>query len=189
MNEFTEEELDEYIKEHTIPMGPKNKKKLVFEDEMDSKPIVIFELTQGQFAIVDKADWDFIKQYSWSLHKSGGITKNNWYPASGMGGRKTCLHKFLVNYPITDHINGNGLDNRRCNLRAATNSQNQRNRRGRGASHYKGVYKEGNRWRARIRLPTEYKHLGLFDTEYDAALAYDKCAKKHFGDYAWLNVL
>lgn len=87
-----------------------------------------------------------------------------------------------------DHINRVTSDNRICNLREVTLSQNQANRnanRKPGQSQYKGVdrVKAGKWWRARIGT----EHLGLFKSELDAAIAYDKAAFERWGDYAKLN--
>ena len=98
-----------------------------------------------------------------------------------------------------DHINGNGLDNRRENLRIATNSQNHGNRpkqRGNYWSVYKGVYRDSKRlhlgWYACIgsgKTPNgvNREYLGRYESEVDAAKAYDKRAKELFGEFAYLN--
>jgi hypothetical protein len=83
-----------------------------------------------------------------------------------------------------DHINGNKADNRLCNLREATRSQNQRNRKPRGgASKYKGVYKKGNYWASAICFNGAQLHLGTFKNELDAYAAYCAASKKHHGEY------
>jgi hypothetical protein len=90
---------------------------------------------------------------------------------------------------FVDHINGVREDNRWSNLREATNSENMRNMKVRGGtSKYKGVYKDGNRWRARI-ISKEFgrKHLGTFSCEKEAALSYNEAALEHFGSFARLN--
>jgi hypothetical protein len=98
----------------------------------------------------------------------------------------------LTGWPLTDHINGDGLDNRRTNLRQATPTQNNANCgiRGHNTSGYKGVSlrpDRGNRWRATIRIHGLQYFLGLFDDVEDAARAYDAAALELFGDFARLN--
>jgi len=93
---------------------------------------------------------------------------------------------------VVDHINGNGLDNRKANLRLATRRQNQFNRRQRCdavLSKYKGVTfrKKTNKWLVRIGYCGRRINLGLFDNETDAAKAYDEAAKELFGEFAALN--
>ena len=93
---------------------------------------------------------------------------------------------------VIDHINSNGLDNRKTNVRFATsqqNSWNQRKQRGNSRSKYKGVHWEKKRkeWRARITFKGRVVHLGRFDTEEEAAMAYDGKAREFFGEFAWLN--
>lgn len=90
-----------------------------------------------------------------------------------------------------DHINNNGLDNRKKNLRFATHSQNLANARirKRQASSYRGVYysKEKKKWRVLIGIDYSIKFVGYFKTQEEAALAYNKKAKEIFGEFACLN--
>jgi len=90
-----------------------------------------------------------------------------------------------------DHINHNGLDNRRSNLRVCSKKQNQLNRRpdSGSTSEFKGVHwsKTRNKWYARIHLNGNDKHIGVFISEIDAARAYDRYAAEHFGEFAYLN--
>ena len=94
---------------------------------------------------------------------------------------------------VIDHINGNGLDNRRCNLRMATCSENLRNqKKAKGRHSYKGVYKiqlkDRIRWGAQLKIPgAKTLWIGSFDTIEDAAKAYDLSALMHHGAFARLN--
>lgn len=99
------------------------------------------------------------------------------------------MHNLLTGWALVDHVNGDGLDNRRVNLRPATRSQNQGNRRKflSTASQYKGVTpwaKDKARW---IAVCRRKKVLGVFNSEAEAALAYDAAARQEFGEYAALN--
>lgn len=106
---------------------------------------------------------------------------------------KVYLHRHIMCSPegmVVDHINRNGLDNRKANLRICSQSENLANARGRGGhSNYKGVtwFKPANLWMAQIRVQGEHKYLGYFKEEEEAARAYDKAALEHFGEFARLN--
>lgn len=101
------------------------------------------------------------------------------------------LHREIMNFPIgkqVDHINGNRLDNRKCNLRICSISENLKNqkRRNDNTSNYKGVYwnKEMNKWRALISVNNKRKHLGYYVTPELAYAAYCEAAKKYHGEFA-----
>jgi AP2 domain len=105
------------------------------------------------------------------------------------------LHNFLAGlYGLPkspDHVNRNGLDNRRENLRPATPSQQgaNRDRYSNNTSGYKGVRQERGKWRARICLRGKLDHLGYFEVKEDAARAYNKAALEYFGEFAVLNLV
>lgn len=90
-----------------------------------------------------------------------------------------------------DHINGDGLDNRKENLRFATTSENAMNKCStkNKSSSYKGVswYKRYKKWQAQIKFKGKSIYIGIFDTEIEAAKAYDNKAKELFGEFAKLN--
>lgn len=103
------------------------------------------------------------------------------------------MHRIIVDAPagmVVDHINHDALDNRRANLRVCTQSQNLGNQiRKLGSSKYKGVswHKAAQKWHARIQKNDAHVSLGLFDSETDAARAYDSAAREHFGEFALCN--
>jgi len=110
------------------------------------------------------------------------------------------MHRFLMRAPknkMVDHVNGDKLDNRRENLRLATNSENQANRRAvRGKSNFKGVtwqkrtYDEGRGyWKAQIVVQGKLHYLGKYCTDLEAAAAYNDAAVRFFGEFAHLNDL
>jgi hypothetical protein len=149
-------------------------------------------LTRGHSAIVDDEDFAELSKLKWFTTRNGG---NQLYA------RRTrptmSMHRIILKAQPgqqVDHINGNSLDNRRCNLRFANTSQNAANQQKRnGSSQFKGVaiesrtYRLKKRWRARIKLNGKRYQLGYFHTEEEAALAYNQAAKKHFGEFARLN--
>jgi hypothetical protein len=97
-------------------------------------------------------------------------------------------------YKLVDHINRNGMDCRRCNLRPATSSENGWNTRkpnhygGKPCSSiYKGVSRYRDKWNARITVHGQRIHLGVFNNEFDAAIAYNSAAVVAFGEFARLN--
>jgi len=153
------------------------------------------QLTQNMIAVVDAKDYELLNQYRWFPQK--GV--NTYYAirnskkSEGFVKRKTIsMHRQLLNFPNshTDHINGDGLDNRRKNIRTCTMSQNQQNRSKRlGFSIYKGVrwHKHSKRWTSRINVSGKSVFLGSYKCEIKAAKAYDKAAAKYYKEFANLN--
>lgn len=151
-------------------------------------------LSKGKVALVDDEDYDRVMQYRWRAHFD---KRNNlWYafPCSNAMRQRVgnSMHQFIVgkcDAPI-DHINGNGLDNTRINLRACTPTQNAANRscNKNNTSGFKGVFRSSkNRWRAQIKVSNRAIHLGSYKTPIDAALAYNDAAMAYFGEFAFLN--
>jgi len=148
-------------------------------------------LTKGKVAIVDAADYDWLNSFKWSANERA----NGSYACSQIKGKKAFMHRIIMNPPtekVVDHIDHNGLNNRRTNLRIcsiADNSRNLKPRRNAKTSFYKGVSwnKKSKKWMATIKFNQKYYHIGFFDDEIAAAKAYDKMAKKLFGKFAYLN--
>jgi hypothetical protein len=155
-------------------------------------------LTQGCYAIVDPADYPHLSRYKWRLCRTKG--KNTLYAERSIrlpNGRysRILMHRQLIHAPegcVIDHINGNGLDNRRANLRLATIAQNAWNSKKRNPrSGYKGVWFVGDKalWRAAIVYHGRRIHLGYFKDKIAAAKAYDAAARKYYKQFARPNFL
>ena len=151
----------------------------------------LIKLTFGKFAVIDAEDYDRVNQYNWCAVED----THCWYAHTfKRDGSPMAMHRLILNAPkglLVDHIDHNGLDNRKSNLRLCTNRQNQQNRRPtRGSnSRYKGVHwcNFHKKFRARITHNGIRLHLGYFEDEIAAAKAYDKKAKELFGEFAYLN--
>ena len=149
-------------------------------------------LTQGKVALIDDGDYDNLSRKSWSYSNTGYAQRG--YKANG-NCKTVLMHRQILNAPIgleVDHINNNRLDNRRSNLRLVTrseNSVNQSKQLRKTTSRYKGVYwhKADKAWMARIQANGNYIYLGNFQSEQEAALAYNKAATRYHGHYAKLN--
>jgi hypothetical protein len=153
-------------------------------------------LCNGGETLVDDADFDRASVIFWYKSQAAGCPAYVRGRVRTPGGksRQVFLHRFLLDVPkgmFVDHINGDGLDNRRCNLRPCTRSQNQFNSKtNRGASRYRGVSFSPNAsrpWMAIITVNKKAKYLGSFETQEEAAHAYDAAARQFAGEFAKLN--
>jgi len=144
-------------------------------------------LGNGLFATVDNADYEEVCKYRWYVSRPGG----NFYAARSKQGRTEYMHRMLMRPRkgrVVDHIDGNGLNNRRCNLRVCTPAQNLTNKLPRGGtSRYVGVYRRKDKWIAHVTRRGKLHYLGLFDDEVAAAQARDRKAYELHGAYAYLN--
>lgn len=149
-------------------------------------------LTRGMVAIVDDEDYEWLNQWKWYYRASamtGYATRDD---SSGDKRIRIHMHRLIANPSPdkdVDHIDGDGLNNRRRNLRICTHAENVRNNRKffGATSEYKGAIYVLGAWRARITAQGKMRALGTFLTELDAARAYDNAARKLFGEYACLN--
>jgi hypothetical protein len=149
----------------------------------------IIPLTQGKVALVDDNDYKWLNQWKWYMYAIRGL----FYARRGNGG--SLMHRLILGAPPgvqVDHRNGDGLDNRRGNLRLASHAENQHNQklsRINNTSGYKGVTwsKERRKWRAQIGVDGKTHYLGYYNNKLDAARTYNAAAEKLFGPFARLN--
>ena len=157
---------------------------------------VRIQLTQGKVTFVDAADAPALLVYRWFAMKN----RRHWCAGRNApkqnGKRGTIyMHRQLMGFPVleVDHKDHNGLNNRRSNLRLATDLQQAANRwNPRNRVGYRGVIKRLRKWvphcfEARINVNRKYRKLGYFKSAKLAALAYDKAAREIFGEFAVLN--
>lgn len=150
-------------------------------------------LTTGGFTLIDPEDYEWAKDWKWFLNNTGYVCRTQ-HPEH----RAVFLHRLIDKTPEglkTDHINGNPKDNRRCNLRHVNWHQSAWNtsQHGKHSSQFKGVHlirRPGRnpKWCSQITVNGEVRSLGYFVDEKEAARAYDRAAKRFFGEYARLNL-
>lgn len=147
---------------------------------------VYIPLSRGHCVLVDLGDYEWLSQWNWCLAECRGTRyakRGVFDPETGTM-RAVMMHRLILDAPAgmeIDHINGDGLDNRRCNLRVVTRQQNLRHRHSWSKHGYKGVHynKQDGKWQLTLRPE--------FDTAEDAARAADRVAKMFYGEYAYLN--
>lgn len=162
------------------------------------------KLPCGRRTLVDNEDYERLKGYFWASKRTDQdrtrYVMAHIYHGKGCNPKVTTilLHRMVLNLKpfkedsmYVDHINHNGLDNRKENLRLVTCSQNGANRqpnKKKGTSKYKGVgWHPHGKWVARIRNKGRLQHLGYFEDEIEAAKAYNRAAQEIFGEYALIN--
>lgn len=159
--------------------------------------LIEIPLTKGKVALIDNEDFDLVNKYKW--YYSHIKNRNTGYALT-----EFCLNKKRIRIKMhrlilgltnpkdkCDHIDGNGLNNQKYNLRQCTNAENVRYQKKRkdNTSGYKGVvwHKQIKRWVARIKFNNKSIHIGCFSTIEEAAIAYNKKAQDLFGCFALLN--
>jgi hypothetical protein len=144
--------------------------------------ITYIPLSQGEWAIIDTEDLSLIRNHTWYYDREYAV------------GFKSKMHRLIVNAKNgedVDHKNIIGVDNRKCNLRKATRTQNNGNSRMpiTNTSGFKGVSWDAPRqkWKAQISINNKNKYLGRFNTPEEAHEAYSKAAKEYFGEFVRLK--
>jgi hypothetical protein len=151
-------------------------------------------LSRGLFAIVDDCDFNEMSKFKWCAQEDD----HTYYAVRSekhIGKTKVIrMHRSILNPSddmVIDHINGNGLDNRRENIRACSIKENCRNYKmpKTNTSGVKGAVfdKRRGKWQVHIKVDRLNKHIGYFDSLEDAAKAYNEAAKKYHGEFAKLN--
>lgn len=159
-------------------------------------------LTRGFVAIVDEEDYEYLMQWKWAGNVYGYASRQTTpvpFKKVSLRMHRVIMERMLGG-PIpkglwVDHIDGNPGNNQRNNLRLATRQQNRMNSKANRdtSSRFKGVSRipvrsgKGNPWRACIQINRHLNHIGVYPTEEDAARAYDKEARRLFGEFAYLN--
>lgn len=147
-------------------------------------------LSRGLVAVVDAVDFERVtSQGKWYADPCSRTYygRRNYWPNGRAGGCKSMkMHRFITGLPFVDHVNGDGLDNRRANLRAADHTNNARNRqiRSDNTTGFKGVHPRPD---GRYGAAIQGSFLGLFDSAEEAARAYDAQANIRYGEFAWFN--
>lgn len=152
-------------------------------------------LTRGQFTLVDDEHYQYLSQWKWSAAK---VSNSDIFYAcrTDSDKKRIYMHRdimkdVLSSSLVVDHKDRNGLNNLSDNLRVCTKSQNQCNAKSRknSVSIHKGVgyFSRDAKWRAYIQINGKAKHIGLFETEKEAAIAYNKVAVELHGEFAKLN--
>lgn len=149
-------------------------------------------LTQNKVALVDDDDFEIVNQFKWCFHQ--GYADRFTHYDDNKKQHHISLHRFIMNAPVhlqVDHLDGNGLNNQKRNLRLATHQQNAFNSevQKNSGTGYKGVTwrPSNNTFQCRIRKDNKRIHIGIFKTKEEAALAYNQAAIKYHGEFARLN--
>lgn len=148
------------------------------------------KVSGNKYVKVSDEDYEEVSKHSWTVAKS----RRKFYALTKINGKLIRMHRFIMKPKSThevDHINDDGLDNRRENLRVVTRLQNQRNKTkySNKKQRYKGIYYDSRikKWVAVINYRRKKKYLGNYKLAKDAARAYNEAAIKYYKNFANLN--
>ena len=151
----------------------------------------LIPLTQGKVALVDEGDFDWLNQWKWYYHD--GYAARSIYLGRYENGKKHVttvkMHQAIMEARMIDHVDNDGLNNQRSNLRLCTATTNQQNRKVNYNKRFKGVswHKRIGAWAVHIRVNKQLKHIGYYNDELYAAKVYNQMALMYFGKFARLN--
>lgn len=191
LNQRAVRRLQDRLVADGVPIKPRRwRKSFSFRRQSDGS--IAIPLAGGGEAIIDERDLATVARYQWSRHRANS---GLYYAHADTGDIVgLAMHRLLLGADDprnVDHRDGDGLNNRRKNIRWASQSQNMQNRRAAEgwASRFKGVIRSprGWKWVAKIKVRGSQVHLGTFATEVEAARAYDAAAKRFFGSFARAN--
>lgn len=165
---------------------------------LSMKKLNIHSKTYGDFIVLyDDEDHELISKYTWHLAPRHHNNQFNYYARTAIYGQNKqmfTMHRLIMRFPENeiDHINMNGLDNRKENLRTATGSQNRMNKglQKNNTSGFKGVsHTRDGKWKAYIKINRELIQLGTFTDKKEAARKYNEAALQYHGEFARLNII
>lgn len=170
---------------HVLPIARSIKAPNEFVDCGEYVAVVLYDKNgvEQARAKIDKTNLDKIKGVKWSYQQLGYAS--GWYE-----GKRITMHQLVSGRDgITDHINGDRLDNRNHNLRKVTARQNSQNAKisSNNSTGYKGVFRFRDRYRVAITVNGKRVHVGCYKTAEEAGIGYDMAALKYFGEYAKTN--
>lgn len=161
--------------------------------KLEDHAIMLFNNSYGKnkYTTIDLELVDEVSKYSWRLGRDGYVRTN--VPDIIKKQRVVMLHHLVNGYPlfnfVTDHIDGNKLNNLRSNLRIVSNQQNiaKQKKRKDNTTGFRGVVRRGNRYIAQIKVNSKQIYLGYFNNKEEAAKAYDLAALNYFGEFSVTN--
>jgi hypothetical protein len=149
------------------------------------------KLTQGKYTLVDNDDYEYLNQWKWfAVHKGNGrfYVRRSSKRIGGQTQKNILMHREIMKPPngmVVDHVNGDGLDNRKRNLRVCTQAENAKNLKIKSTnkSGVTGVSFDKGKWRAQIMVNYKKIYLGIFGTKSAAHQAYVTAKSKHHGEF------